>query len=75
MISLHEEHYIINNPIYQTPSKKQDAAVHDEIIELMRSGVLKGEEYISDVFDLDDAVEAIEFFQAHKNAKKIAIRM
>lgn len=75
LMSWQEAPYSFNLRFAQWPSKKEEAAVHDEIIELMRSGVLKGEEYISDVFDLDDAVEAIEFFQAHKNAKKIAIRM
>jgi len=34
----------------QWPSKKEEAAVHDEIIEMMKNGVLNGMDYISDVF-------------------------
>ena len=59
----------------QWPSKKEEAAVHDEIISLMEKGVLNGLDYISDVFDLEDALDAIEYFKSHKNAKKIAIRI
>lgn len=58
----------------QWPSKKEEAAVHDEIIEMMKNGVLNGMDYISDVFEFKDSVEAVEFFKAKKNTKKVAIR-
>lgn len=59
----------------QWPSKKEEAAVHDEVVAMMESGVLDGMEHISDVFELKDAEKAIKFFEERKNAKKIVIRM
>lgn len=75
LMNWQEAPYSFNLRFAQWPSKKEEAAVHEEIIEMMKSGVLKGEDYISDVFSLDDAEEAMEHFKAHKNTKKIAIRM
>lgn len=75
LMNWQEAPYSFNLRFAQWPSKKEEAAVHGEIIEMMKSGVLRGEDYISDVFSLDEAEKAIEFFKAHKNAKKIAIRM
>ena len=40
----------------------------------MKKGILNGMDYISDVFDFKDSVEAIEYFRNKKNEKKIAIR-
>jgi len=70
-----EAPYSFNLRFAQWPSKLEEAAVHDEIVEWMCSGVLKGEDYISDVFDLDHALDAIELFRNHKNTKKVVIRM
>ena len=67
--------YSFNLRFAQWPSKLEEGAVHDEIVEWMCSGVLKGEDYISDVFDLDHALDAIELFRSRKNTKKIVIRM
>ena len=67
--------YSFNLRIAQWPSKLEEGAVHDQIVEWMCSGVLKGEDYISDVFDLDHAVDAIELFLSRKNMKKIVIKM
>ena len=75
LMSWQEAPYSFNLRFAQWPSKKEEAAVHEEVIHLMRQGVLKGEDYISDIFDFDDAVEAIEFFKTHKNKKKVVIRM
>lgn len=74
LVNWQEAPYSFNLRFAQWPSKKEEAAVHDEIIELMKSGVLKGMDYISDVFDFSDSLRAIDYFTAHKNEKKIAIR-
>lgn len=74
LINWQEAPYSFNLRFAQWPSKKEEAAVHDEIVRMMRDGVLNGMDYISDVFDFADSVDAIEFFRAHKNEKKIAIR-
>lgn len=58
----------------QWPSKKEEAAVHDEIIEFMESGKLDGMDYISDVYDFKDVQDAIELFKSGENNKKIAVR-
>ena len=42
---------------------------------MMQNGTLNGMDYISDVFSLDDAAQAIDCFKAHRNKKKIVIRM
>ena len=36
----------------------------------MKQGVLKGSNYISDVFDFKDSVEAIEYFKAKEKIKE-----
>lgn len=74
LMNWQEAPYSFDLRFAQWPSKREEAAVHDEIIELMRDGVLNGMDYISDVFDFEDSMEAIAFFLAHKNAKKIAIK-
>lgn len=73
-INWQEAPYSFNLRFAQWPSKLEEGAVHDQIVEWMCSGVLKGEDYISDVFDLDHALDAIELFRSRKNAKKIVIR-
>lgn len=74
MMNWQEAPYNFNLKFVQWPSKEEEAAVHDEIIQMMLEGKLDGMDYISDVFDFADAVEAIDFFQKGKNQKKIAIR-
>ena len=74
LINWEEAPFCFNLRFAQWPSKAEEASVHDEIIELMKQGVLKGSNYISDVFDFKDSVEAIEYFKAKKNKGKIAIR-
>lgn len=73
-INWQEAPFCFNLRFAQWPSKAEEAAVHDEIIELMKTGILNGMDYISDVFDFKDSVEAIEYFRNKKNTKKIAIR-
>ena len=74
LINWEEAPFCFNLRFAQWPSKAEEAAVHDEIIQLMRDGVLNGMDYISDVFDFRDGAEAIEYFKNNKNLKKIAIR-
>ena len=74
LINWEEAPFCFNLRFAQWPSKAEEASVHDEIIELTKQGVLKGSNYISDVFDFKDSVEAIEYFKAKKNKGKIAIR-
>ena len=73
-INWQEAPYCFNLCFAQWPSKAEEAEVHDEIIDLMKKGILNGMDYISDVFDFKDSVEAIEYFRNKKNEKKIAIR-
>lgn len=58
----------------QWPSKKEEAAVHDEIISFMQRGELEGMDYISDIFGFDEVLDAMALFQSGKNQKKIAVR-
>ncbi|MGN0354558.1 MAG: zinc-binding dehydrogenase [Muricoprocola sp.] len=74
LINWQDAPFCFNLRFAQWPSKAEEAAVHDEIIELMKQGVLKSMNYISDVFDFKDSVEAIEYFKNKKNTGKIAIR-
>ena len=74
MMSWQEAPYNFDLKFVQWPSKKEEAAVHDEIIKMIEDGVLKGKDFISDVFDFSKVEEAVEFFKAGKNNKKIAIR-
>ena len=74
LINWEEAPFCFNLRFAQWPSKAEEAEVHDEIIALIKQGVLKGSNYISDVFDFKDSVEAIEYFKAKKNIGKIAIR-
>jgi threonine dehydrogenase-like Zn-dependent dehydrogenase len=50
------------------------ATVHDEIVQWMLKGQLKGMDFISDVFSFENSLEAIEMFKAHKNVKKIVLK-
>jgi threonine dehydrogenase-like Zn-dependent dehydrogenase len=52
----------------------QNAAVHEEIVQMMLDGKLDGMDFISDVFSFEDSPEAIEMFKAHKNQKKIVLK-
>lgn len=74
-IDWREAPYSFNLRFAQWPSKREEAAVHDRVIDMMQNGTLNGMDYISDVFSLDDAVQAIDCFKAHRNKKKIVIRM
>ena len=73
-IDWQEAPYNFNLHFAQWPRKAEEAAVHDEIIAMMREGYLNGMDYISDVYDFKDAVEAVDFFRSGKNAKKVAIK-
>ena len=68
-----ESPYSFNLRFAQWPSKLEEGAAHDQIVEWMCSGKLNAMACISDVFDLNDAEEAMEMFRNHKNAKKIVI--
>ena len=59
----------------QWPSKYEEAAVHQQVIDMMEQGALNGNDFISDVFKIDEAELAIECFKAHHNKKKIVITM
>ena len=74
LINWQEAPYSFNLKFAQWPSKKEEAEVHDEIIQMIKDGTLNGMDYISDVFDFSDSVKAIDFFREHKNSKKVAIR-
>ena len=67
LINWEEAPFCFNLRFAQWPSKAEEAEVHDEIIALIKQGVLKGSNYISDVFDFKDSVEAIEYFKAKKS--------
>jgi len=66
--------YNWNLKFIQWPSKMEEAAVHDEIIDMILEGKLKGMDYISDIYDFKDMVEAVKFFESGKMQKKIAIK-
>lgn len=74
LISWQEAPYSFNLSFSQWPSKLEEAAVHDEIIDMIQNGELNGMDYISDIFDFDDSVNAINYFREHKNKSKIAIK-
>lgn len=59
----------------QWPDKREEAAVHDEIIEMMLDGRLNGMDFISDVYDFSDAVSGINFFLERKNMKKVVFEL
>lgn len=74
LINWQDAPFCFNLRFAQWPSKAEEAAVHDEIVDLMERGVLKSMDYISDVFEFKDSVEAIEYFRNKKNTGKVAIR-
>ncbi len=74
MMSWQEAPYNFDLKFVQWPSKKEEAAVHDEVIKMMEDGILDGADFISDVFDFVDSRKAIELFLSGRNQKKIAIK-
>ncbi len=74
LINWQDAPFCFNLRFAQWPSKAEEAEVHDEIVDLMERGVLKSMDYISDVFEFKDSVEAIEYFRNKKNTGKVAIR-
>lgn len=65
--------YNWNLKFLQWPLKMEEAAVHDQIIQWILEGKLNGLDYISDVFDFKDSIQAMELFESRKNLKKIAL--
>ena len=74
LISWQEAPYAFDLRFVQWPSKYEEAAVSDEVVQMMLEGKLNGMDFISDVFAFDQAVEAIEFFMKGKNSKKIVLQ-
>jgi threonine dehydrogenase-like Zn-dependent dehydrogenase len=66
--------YNWNLKFIQWPSKMEEAENHDQIIEWILEGKLRGLDYISDVYNFDESIEAIKLFESGVNLKKIAIR-
>jgi threonine dehydrogenase-like Zn-dependent dehydrogenase len=75
MMSWQEAPYAFDLRFVQWPSKTEEASVHDEIVNMMLEGKLDGRDFISDVYDFDKAVEAIDFFTSRRNNKKIVLKM
>lgn len=75
LMSWQEAPYAFDLRFVQWPSKFEEASVHDEIVRMMLNGRLDGMDFISDVYDFDQAVEAMEFFANRKNTKKIVLKM
>lgn len=66
--------YTFDLRFVQWPSKFEEAAVHEEVVAMMLDGRLDGMDFISEVFDFEDAPKAIDLFKSGKNTKKIALR-
>ena len=54
----------------QMPRKDEEAAAHDQVLEWIRSGQIKMDEFISDYFTFDQAIDAYEKMLDGKIAKK-----
>lgn len=74
LISWQEAPYAFDLRFVQWPSKYEEAAVSDEVVQMMLDGRLNGMDFISDVFAFEQAIEAIEFFTSRKNSKKIVLK-
>ena len=74
MFNWQQAPYAFDLRFVQWPSKYEEAAVHDDIVKMMLDGRLNGMDFISDVYDFDQASEAIAFFKHKKNQKKIVLR-
>jgi threonine dehydrogenase-like Zn-dependent dehydrogenase len=74
LLNWQEAPYTFDLRFIQWPSKYEEAAVHDEIVGMMLEGKLDGLDFISDVYDFDNAPEAIDLFSSGKNSKKVALR-
>jgi threonine dehydrogenase-like Zn-dependent dehydrogenase len=69
-----EAPYIFDLRFVQWAVGAELAAVHEEVVQWMRDGKLDGMGFISDVFNFEDSLEAIEMYKANKNAKKIVLK-
>jgi len=59
----------------QMPSKKEEGAAHNQIMAWINLGVLKPDDFISDVFDFDHIIDAFKLVESHKSStKKIVIK-
>lgn len=67
--------YAFDLRFVQWPSKHEESSVHNEIVALMLSGKLNGQDFISQVYPFEQAPAAIEFFKSGRNSKKIVLKM
>jgi threonine dehydrogenase-like Zn-dependent dehydrogenase len=74
MMNWQEAPYIFDLRFVQWAIGTEVAAVHEEVVQMMRDGKLDGMDFISDVFNFEDSLEAIEMYMANKNAKKIVLK-
>jgi len=58
----------------QMPEKKEEAAAHEQIIKWIRSGDLVMKDFISDYFDFNDALDALNNLLERKISKKGIIK-
>jgi len=58
----------------QWPSKLEESIAHNQIIDWIKMGVLNPYDFISDVVDFDNIVQAFKMIEERKAKKKVVIR-
>ena len=57
----------------QWPSKKEESEAHTQIISWIKMGVIRMEDFISDVIPFENVLEAFKMVEERKARKKIVI--
>ncbi|MBS7262158.1 MAG: zinc-binding dehydrogenase [Eubacteriales bacterium] len=59
----------------QFPSKVGESEAHDQIVNWIRCGILDPNEFISHVFEFDDAIKAFEKVERHDKMMKMVVKI
>ena len=60
---------------FWSPDKEVEAGVHDQLLRWIDMGLIDPADFVSHVFDFDDALKGFEILEKHLPADKIVIKM